>query len=186
MEAFCELFFDNLATLLGVTGSAVGHIGFGLINASWRDWIPDLYKLHIALEWEKIYYEVRVAPAPRHPSPGGGWLAPFQISRGTRARTSDLARARRVVADIVFRLPRFFFSPTPLVLTNPFAPAFAVRLTPSPFRTPRSPPLFFPARSGTSPRAASASSSVTCGSRGLRRVSRRRRTASTSPRSLTA
>ena len=48
MEAFCELFFDNLATLLGVTGSAVGHIGYGLINAGWRNWIPDLYKLHIA------------------------------------------------------------------------------------------------------------------------------------------
>ena len=82
----CSLFFDNLATLLGVTGSAVGHIGYGLINAGWRNWIPDLYKLHIAIEWEKIYYEVRVAPAPRHPSPGGGWLAPFQIARGNRAR----------------------------------------------------------------------------------------------------
>ena len=116
MEAFCELFFDNLATLLGVTGSAVGHIGYGLINAGWRNWIPDLYKLHIAIEWEKIYYEVRVAPAPRHPSPGGGWLAPFQTARGNRARASDLARARRVRHDDRdFRLCSvvFLFLPLP-------------------------------------------------------------------------
>jgi len=116
MEAFCELFFDNLATLLGVTGSAVGHIGYGLINASWRDWIPDLYKLHIALEWEKIYYEVRVAPAPRHPSPGGGVACPLKIARGKhRARASDFfgtgtTRRRSSVSSLL----RGFFSPPPL------------------------------------------------------------------------
>ena len=69
-----------------------------------------------AIEWEKIYYEVRVAPAPRHPSPGGWWLAPFQIARGNRARASDLARARRVRhADRDFRLCSvvFFFLPLP-------------------------------------------------------------------------
>jgi hypothetical protein len=58
MEAFCELFFDNLATLLGVTGSAVGHIGFGLIAAPWRS-TPALYNTLIAVEWERIYYEAR-------------------------------------------------------------------------------------------------------------------------------
>ena len=57
MEAFCELFFDNLATLLGVTGSAIGHIGYGLIAASWRP-PPAAYNFMIAEEWEKIYYEV--------------------------------------------------------------------------------------------------------------------------------
>jgi hypothetical protein len=115
MEAFCELFFDNLATLLGVTGSAVGHIGYGLINAGWRDWIPDLYKLHIAIEWEKIYYEVRVAPAPRHPSPGGGWLAPFQIARGNRARASDLVGhdASDTTIETFVSAPWFFFLPLP-------------------------------------------------------------------------
>ena len=35
IEAFGELFFDNLATMLGVTGSAVGHIGYGLTGQSW-------------------------------------------------------------------------------------------------------------------------------------------------------
>ena len=57
MEAFCELFFDNLATLLGVTGSAVGHVGYGLIAAPWR-FTPPLYNTLIAVEWERIYYEV--------------------------------------------------------------------------------------------------------------------------------
>ena len=32
MEAFCELFFDNLATLLGVTGAASGR---------WKDRWPE-------------------------------------------------------------------------------------------------------------------------------------------------
>ena len=36
IEAFGELFFDNLATMLGVTGSAVGHIGYGLTGQSWQ------------------------------------------------------------------------------------------------------------------------------------------------------
>jgi hypothetical protein len=57
MEAFCELFFDNLATLLGVTSAAIGDIGYRLIAASWRP-PPAAYNFMIAQEWEKIYYEV--------------------------------------------------------------------------------------------------------------------------------
>lgn len=82
MEAFCELFFDNLATLLGVTGSAVGHIGFGLIAAPWRP-TPKLYNTLIAVEWEKIYYEVKLhytsagfRPPPRS-IPLSGFPFPF-------------------------------------------------------------------------------------------------------------
>ena len=55
MEAFCELFFDNLATLLGVTGAAmdVGRIG-GLNNFGDA---TDLYKATVTSEWTKIYYD---------------------------------------------------------------------------------------------------------------------------------
>lgn len=61
MEALCELFFDNLATLLGVTGSAVGHIGYGIVGAGWRNWGPQgpgtPYNVRIAMEWESIYFK---------------------------------------------------------------------------------------------------------------------------------
>ena len=60
MEAFCELFFDNLATLLGVTGSAVAHIGYGIIAAPWRQ-TPAAYNFMIAEAWEKMYFEVGLA-----------------------------------------------------------------------------------------------------------------------------
>ena len=56
IEAFGELFFDNLATMLGVTGSAVGHIGYGLTGQSWQGG-PDGYPMAVATAWEKIYYE---------------------------------------------------------------------------------------------------------------------------------
>jgi len=54
-EALCELFFDNLATLLGVTGSAVGHIGYGIIGNSDLNGVPG-YGLAVAQAWEKIYF----------------------------------------------------------------------------------------------------------------------------------
>ena len=57
IEAFGELFFDNLATMLGVTGSAIGHIGYGILAAPWRSWGPEGYALACAQQWEKIYYE---------------------------------------------------------------------------------------------------------------------------------
>lgn len=57
LEALCELFFDNLATLLGTTGSAVSHIGYGLIAASWRNWGPPGYNFKIATEWEDMYFK---------------------------------------------------------------------------------------------------------------------------------
>lgn len=69
VEAFCELFFDNLATLLTTTGAAIGDIGYGVIDASWRDWIPETYRGYIAVEWEKIFYQVRVEPCDESPAP---------------------------------------------------------------------------------------------------------------------
>jgi xanthine/uracil/vitamin C permease (AzgA family) len=53
-EALCELFFDNLATLLGVTGAAVGYIGYGIIGNSFSD-APG-YGMAMAAEWEKVYF----------------------------------------------------------------------------------------------------------------------------------
>ena len=55
MEAFCELFFDNLATLLGVTGAAmdVGNLaGSGSFASA-----TDLFKNTVTSEWTRIYYE---------------------------------------------------------------------------------------------------------------------------------
>ena len=50
MEAFCELFFDNLATLLGVTGTAmyIGSLSGGSSAA---------FKGALSSEWARIYYE---------------------------------------------------------------------------------------------------------------------------------
>ena len=43
--------------MLGVTGSAIGHIGYGILAAPWRSWGPEGYALACAQQWEKIYYE---------------------------------------------------------------------------------------------------------------------------------
>jgi len=53
-EALAELFFDNLATLLGVTGACVGLVGYGIVaNAAP---FAGGYGLAIAQEWEKVYF----------------------------------------------------------------------------------------------------------------------------------
>ena len=61
MEALCELFFDNLATLLGVTGSAVGHIGYGIIGS--QDVGPEGYPIAVASAWEDIYFNKHIPGA---------------------------------------------------------------------------------------------------------------------------
>lgn len=53
-EALCELFFDNLATLLGVTGTGVGYIGYGIIANEFTS-VPG-YGLAMAKEWERLYF----------------------------------------------------------------------------------------------------------------------------------
>eukprot|EP00747_Dinoflagellata_sp_TGD_P158587 gnl/TRDRNA2_/TRDRNA2_177823_c0_seq4.p1 gnl/TRDRNA2_/TRDRNA2_177823_c0~~gnl/TRDRNA2_/TRDRNA2_177823_c0_seq4.p1 ORF type:complete len:672 (-),score=126.55 gnl/TRDRNA2_/TRDRNA2_177823_c0_seq4:753-2768(-) len=52
-EALCELFFDNLATLLGVTGTATGFIGYVLIGGAFGD-VPG-YGMAMAKEWERVF-----------------------------------------------------------------------------------------------------------------------------------
>jgi hypothetical protein len=48
-----------------VTGSAVSHVGYGLIAASFRA-PPAAYNTQIAIEWEKMYYEVGLFRISRH------------------------------------------------------------------------------------------------------------------------
>mmetsp|Transcript_62935 Transcript_62935/g.116996 ORF Transcript_62935/g.116996 Transcript_62935/m.116996 type:complete len:668 (+) Transcript_62935:65-2068(+) len=53
IEALCELFFDNLATLLSVTGAAVNTIGYGITAGGSS---PGDYRYIVAEEWERIYF----------------------------------------------------------------------------------------------------------------------------------
>lgn len=53
-EALCELFVDNLGSLLGTTGACVGTIGYGIVGN-----LPPFaggYGTAIAEEWEKVYF----------------------------------------------------------------------------------------------------------------------------------
>eukprot|EP00403_Amphidinium_massartii_P012334 CAMPEP_0178409442 /NCGR_PEP_ID=MMETSP0689_2-20121128/20465_1 /TAXON_ID=160604 /ORGANISM="Amphidinium massartii, Strain CS-259" /LENGTH=102 /DNA_ID=CAMNT_0020030585 /DNA_START=33 /DNA_END=337 /DNA_ORIENTATION=+ len=52
-EALCELFFDNLATLLSVTGACVGVIGYGIAAGGNP---AGSYRYMVAEEWERIYF----------------------------------------------------------------------------------------------------------------------------------
>jgi len=54
-EALCELFFDCLATLLGVTGTCVGYVGFGIVGGAMNEALPG-FGTAIALEWERVYF----------------------------------------------------------------------------------------------------------------------------------
>lgn len=56
MEALAELFFDNLATLLGVTGTYCGYIGFGIVAPAMEE-VTAGYGYAIAGANEKLYFE---------------------------------------------------------------------------------------------------------------------------------
>jgi len=87
-EALCELFFDNLATLLGVTGSAVGHIGYGIIGNGFSD--VDGYGLAIAKAWEKIYFN-RVIPGCAFALLFGNAYYAYQCGRlGSKEKRNDV------------------------------------------------------------------------------------------------
>lgn len=90
MEALSELFFDNLATLLGTTGSAVGHIGWGLVAASWRDWGPAGYKQAIAAEWERIYFEWHIPACGVGLAFGNIWFAWLATRLATKENRTDV------------------------------------------------------------------------------------------------
>jgi xanthine/uracil/vitamin C permease (AzgA family) len=53
-EALAELFFDNLATLLGVTG-ALEYIGFGIIGGIYDGVIPG-FGTAIGAEWMRVHF----------------------------------------------------------------------------------------------------------------------------------
>jgi hypothetical protein len=54
-EALCELFFDCLATLLGVTGTCVGFVGYGIVGSEMDKELPG-FGYMIAAEWERVYF----------------------------------------------------------------------------------------------------------------------------------
>jgi len=89
MEAFCELFFDNLATLLGVTGSAVSHVGYGLIAAGFRA-PPAAYNTQIAIEWEKMYYEWHIPACGIALVFGNVWFAWLATRLATKENRLDV------------------------------------------------------------------------------------------------
>jgi AGZA family xanthine/uracil permease-like MFS transporter len=84
MEAFCELFFDNLATLLGVTSSAsyVGGIvgGFG----------ADAYGSAIMSEWMKIYFEWHIPACGIGLLFGNVWFAWLATRLATKENRLDV------------------------------------------------------------------------------------------------
>lgn len=54
-EALCELFFDCLATLLGVTGTYCGYIGWAIVGGAMDEALPG-FGTAIALENEHVYF----------------------------------------------------------------------------------------------------------------------------------
>ena len=84
MEAFCELFFDNLGTLLAVTGSAqtVGNIagGFG----------ADAYGSALSNEWMKIYYEWNIPACGLGLLFGNVWFAWLATRLATKENRLDV------------------------------------------------------------------------------------------------
>jgi AGZA family xanthine/uracil permease-like MFS transporter len=94
MEALCELFFDNLATLLGVTGSAVGHIGYGIVGAGWRNWGPQgpgtPYNVQIAKEWEDIYFKWNIPACGFALLFGNVWFAWLATRLATKENRLDV------------------------------------------------------------------------------------------------
>ena len=88
MEAFCELFFDNLATLLGVTGAAmdVGRIG-GLNNFGDA---TDLYKATVTSEWTKIYYDWNIPACGLALLFGNVWFAWLATRLATKENRLDV------------------------------------------------------------------------------------------------
>jgi len=60
-EGLSELFVDNLGSLLGTTGAAVGHIGYGIVGTLGAFTAVGMtdgssYATAIAQEWEKVYF----------------------------------------------------------------------------------------------------------------------------------
>ena len=65
--------------MLGVTGSAIGHIGYGILAAPFRSWGPEGYSVGVAgATVEKIYYEWGI------PACGCAYCLVTCITRGWR------------------------------------------------------------------------------------------------------
>ena len=88
MEAFCELFFDNLATLLGVTGAAmdVGNLaGSGSFASA-----TDLFKNTVTSEWTRIYYEWNIPACGLGLLFGNIWFAWLATRLATKENRLDV------------------------------------------------------------------------------------------------
>lgn len=88
MEAFCELFFDNLATLLGVTGAAmdVGNLaGSGSFATA-----TDLFKNTVTSEWTRIYYEWNIPACGLGLLFGNIWFAWLATRLATKENRLDV------------------------------------------------------------------------------------------------
>ena len=85
MEAFCELFFDNLATLLGVTSSA-SYVG-GIVGG----FRADAYKATaIMSEWMKIYFEWHIPACGIGLLFGNVWFAWLATRLATKENRLDV------------------------------------------------------------------------------------------------
>ena len=88
MEAFCELFFDNLATLLGVTTQAmlVGNLAGSLSYAS----ATGLFKNTVTSEWTRIYYEWNIPACGLGLLFGNIWFAWLATRLATKENRLDV------------------------------------------------------------------------------------------------
>eukprot|EP00746_Dinoflagellata_sp_MGD_P159436 gnl/MRDRNA2_/MRDRNA2_86702_c0_seq2.p1 gnl/MRDRNA2_/MRDRNA2_86702_c0~~gnl/MRDRNA2_/MRDRNA2_86702_c0_seq2.p1 ORF type:complete len:661 (-),score=129.20 gnl/MRDRNA2_/MRDRNA2_86702_c0_seq2:260-2161(-) len=88
-EALCELFFDCLATLLGVTGTCVGYVGFGIVGGAMNEALPG-FGTAIALEWERVYF-TRNIPASAFGLLFGNTFYAWQCGRlGAKENRTDV------------------------------------------------------------------------------------------------
>jgi len=84
MEAFCELFFDNLATLLGVTSSA-SYVGSIVGGAAGGD-----FGSAIMVEWMKIYFEWHIPACGIGLLFGNVWFAWLATRLATKENRLDV------------------------------------------------------------------------------------------------
>eukprot|EP00438_Fugacium_kawagutii_P017103 Skav204593 [mRNA] locus=scaffold672:173093:183000:- [translate_table: standard] len=54
-EALSELFVDNLGSLLGTTTACVNQIGYDIVGRN-AAFVANNYGLHVAQEWEKVFF----------------------------------------------------------------------------------------------------------------------------------
>lgn len=88
-EALCELFFDCLATLLGVTGACVYYVGGGIVGGAMNGAIPG-FGDKIGAEWARIYFTRNIPACGFGLLFGNAWYA-WQCGRlGAKEGRTDV------------------------------------------------------------------------------------------------